>query len=221
MRTLPAALSVALVAIGAATSIADRRPKPIIVPGGQDPCKGAAASATLTLDAYESAQHALSPATGYGTPACDRYVVDIHVPAEASRVPICFSPQFEISGGELGMSLGATVTRMDEQTCTSFSEAVTIYKRIGIQWRAWSSFTRSGRWEAARSLCWITPTRLGRLLYFDVVYGAPPASGADVYRVAVRSAASGAVRPVSVRIVHTAFGCSDVLPDDGPGAGPG
>ena len=158
-------------------------------------CNSVAAAATLTMGAGSTGVSQVSP-LNYGTDTCNRYVVDINVPS-TSTPPGGYQPQFSVWGKDNGDG-GLGVAGVTQGECSGWHADLTIYKKANGS----SSFTQiysaryNGSWVGgdgfgANSCHSSLGTHSGNAANLTA-----PAAGQDVYRVAVRSYTSSALRKV-------------------------
>jgi hypothetical protein len=145
-----------------------------------------------------------SQTPSYGHPGCSAWVVDVHVPATAAQAPPGYTKEIVFTGDDPASDNGG-VTSLPADKCSSYLVKTVLYKKA----QGASTFTRIG--GGFQRGYWVGPggngfstagCHVNNEAGYNIPIVTPPATGTDVYRVAVSVHVAGVQRTARMMAAH-------------------
>lgn len=180
-------------------------------PAQANPCLADAAAATLSLTP-EKARVTRESGPEYAGSACKAYVIDVAVKAGIPK-DRKFGPTFALTAGDAAlesigtspMTKGANLAdAKSAESCDSFREDVTVYRKVGEGYIPLFAYARKGEWTSPQGdvpgACNVTLTRGSDTWVHEL---SPPSTGTEQYRIVAAATMDGKPRKVKVAAQHT------------------
>ena len=168
-----------------------------------DPCLTAAANVSAVFGPNQASTYYGSSNTAYASTPCGRLVFDLHVPWNHAP-PVGFPnyfPDFRFSSYSLTVGEDGVIGDLTSEECKDTWVQVTYYKKA----TGTTSFKKvgGGTIRGAIDPSWANKCRLSPTSTYSYPGSfEPPATGTDLYRVAIRARTKGAASGVAIRAFH-------------------
>ena len=221
MTTRASVLGVALVAaaIGGATTTVTRPAEASTGAALIAACATAAPDHTVLWGANEGTVGYSSPSNQYVKGNCDAYVVDFDVSHSTATVGYPYDAPVQFGGDDPNVtSTGALSVNVPQSRCNTYQQTALIYKKVNGAWQFVAGGTARGVWSSG-GLFGASCNLVNETGYKDAAgpggeTGAfnPPASGTDVFRVAVKVTNTGNPPGTSIYGMARAYGVHSLVP---------